>query len=387
MLASSLVIIGVAAAVGSFALSVLIVASQRWHGRHSHDHDLEGVQKVHTEAVPRIGGLAVIGGMVIGIFLFDILYPGQISSSRKTKIFALLCASLPAFISGIIEDITKKVSVRIRLVATVCSALIASALLGATINELDIWGIDTLLRLTPVAIVVTAIVVAGGANAVNIIDGFNGLSGSVTVVMAAALGVVAWQAGDSFTAMLGALGVGATAGFLLMNYPMGKLFLGDGGAYFLGFWVSELAVLILVRDSAVNAWQVLSICAYPIIEVMFSIYRRKFIKNVNAGSADALHLHTLLYRRLVFRLFPSSTSRPWNRNAAVACLIVPWVVVAAYASVTAGKTVVGSISIVGVQVVVYILVYGRLVRGRWGPRVTRAIDLEAEKKNAQADCP
>lgn len=378
MLASQLMEIGLAAGIVSFVASVLIVYSQRWHGKLSHDDDLDGVQKVHTTAVPRVGGLAVIMGIFFGILFFDALYPGEIKSSRVAKILMLLTSSLPAFIAGIIEDITKRVSVRLRLAATIVSALLASALLGATVNELDIWGVDTLLRLAPVAIMVTAIVVAGGANAINIIDGFNGLSGSVIVVMSAALGVVAWQVGDIFLAILSALVVGSTIGFLLLNYPKGKLFLGDGGAYFLGFWVSELAVLILVRNVSINAWQILSICAYPVIEVLFSIYRRKFIKNVNAGSPDALHLHALVYRRVVFRWIANDLDRPWKRNAAVVCVIVPWIASAALLSVIAGKTVLGSIGLVAAQVLIYVIIYARLVRGRWSSRPAKSFEVSGD---------
>lgn len=384
MLLSQLGKIGASAAIMSFAVSLFIVRSQKWHGMLSHDHDLDGVQKVHTTAVPRVGGVAVIAAIFFGFCLFAIMFPREITASSAAGVLTLLGASLPAFIAGTIEDLTKTVSVKVRLAATVCSALIASALLGATINEIDIWGIDALLGLAPIAITVTAIVVAGGANAINIIDGFNGLSVSVTVIMAAALGVVAWQAGDGFVAMLSVLGIGAAAGFLALNYPTGKLFLGDGGAYFLGFWVSEIAVLLLVRNPSVNAWQVLSICAYPVIEVLFSIYRRKFIKNGNAGAPDALHLHTLIYRRVVRRIVPARFDRGWVRNAMVAGVIVPIIALMAAFSVLLGGTIWGAALLVLMQVWLYIVVYARLVRGRWrlGIRPIRIV-VDA-KVNAKA---
>ena len=384
MLASGLFKIGVFSAVMSFALSLLIVWSQKWHGKHSHDHDLDGVQKFHATAVPRIGGIAVIVGILLGLFSFVYMYPGEISEARFSQILMLLLASLPAFSAAIIEDITKIVSVRVRLVATVCSSLIASVLLGATVNELDIWGVDSLLALAPVAIIVTAVVVAGGANAINIIDGFNGLSSSVIVVMAVALGIVAWQVGDGFVAILSVLCVGAAIGFLLVNYPAGKLFLGDGGAYFCGFWVSEIAVLLLVRNTSVNAWQVLSICAFPVIEVLFSMYRRKIIKNISVGAPDALHLHTLIYRRAVSRFVANKPNLPWCRNAAVAFVMVPWIAMAAALSVIAGGTIVGGVLIVLGQLAVYIAVYGRLVRGRWFARPVTPPLVAQEEANAKS---
>jgi UDP-N-acetylmuramyl pentapeptide phosphotransferase/UDP-N-acetylglucosamine-1-phosphate transferase len=357
----------------SAAVSLLIVASQKWHGKLSHDHDLDGVQKVHTSAVPRIGGLAVICGVALGLLLYLHFYPGEMKPSRVPRVLLLLGASLPAFLAGIVEDVTKTVPVKVRLAATVCSALLASLVLGATVTEIDIWGLDAMLALTPFAIAVTATVVAGGSNAINIIDGFNGLSGTSILIMASGLVAVALHSNDAFVAILGMLCIGATAGFLILNYPAGKLFLGDGGAYFLGFWLSEMAVLLLVRRQEVNAWQLLSICAYPVIEVLFSIYRRKFIKKVSPGAPDALHLHALVFRRFVFARVPHDAARPWKRNASVTSTIAPVLVVCVSLSVLFGKSIAVSIGLVLAQLVLYVAVYGRLVRGRWTSRANAAV--------------
>ena len=357
--------LALAAFGASVTVSLLIVLSQKWHGGLSHDHDLSGVQKVHTTAVPRIGGLAVVSGVLLGLMIFRALNPQAMSGSHFDNILLLLAASVPAFGAGIVEDMTKRVSVKARLAATALSAVIASAVLGATVHELDLWGVDALLAIAPIAVFVTAVVVAGGSNAINIIDGFNGLSASTIIIMAAGLSAIALQHGDMLVASLGVLGIGATIGFLALNYPRGKLFLGDGGAYFLGFWVSEMAVLLLVRDAAVNAWQVLAVCAYPVIEVLFSIYRRKFIQNVSPGAPDALHLHTLVFRRIVFKHVSKDARYPWKRNAAVVCVIAPAVALCVAISVLAGASAPVSLAIVVAQVGIYVLAYGRLVRGRW----------------------
>jgi UDP-N-acetylmuramyl pentapeptide phosphotransferase/UDP-N-acetylglucosamine-1-phosphate transferase len=348
----------------SFAACLLIVLSQKWHGGLSHDHDLDGVQKVHTTAVPRIGGVGVVVGLVLGYVCMQALLPEE-NASASREVYLLLAASLPAFIAGIVEDFTKRVSVKARLAATALSAVVASAVLGATVNELDLWGVDALLAITPFAVLVTAIVVAGGSNAINIIDGFNGLSGSTIVLMAAGLAAVGFQHGDTLVVTLGVLAIAATLGFLAINYPRGKLFLGDGGAYFLGFWVSEMAVLLLVRNPAVNAWQVLAICAYPVIEVLFSMYRRKVIQKVSPGAPDALHLHTLVFRRVVFKHVRKDASRPWLRNAAVVCVIAPAVALCVASSVVLGASPAVSLALVVIQVAAYVVGYGRLVRGHW----------------------
>lgn len=369
--------LGLAALAVSGIVSLLIVLSQKWHGGLSADHDLDGVQKVHTTAVPRIGGLAVVAGVIIGMLVYREMNPDPVNASRSTDIFLLLAAGAPAFVAGLIEDMTKRVSVRMRLMATALSAIIASAVLGATVNDLDLWGVDTLLAFTPFAVLVTAIVVAGGSNAINIIDGFNGLSSSTIVIMAAGLSAVAMQHGDMLVATIGALGIGAALGFMALNYPRGKLFLGDGGAYFLGFWVSEMAVLLLVRNASVNAWQVLAICAYPVIEVLFSIYRRKVIQGVSPGAPDALHLHTLVFRRLVFKHVRKDANHPWKRNAAVACVIAPGVAMCVGVSAAIGGSVPVSLALVVAQVAIYVAVYGRLVRGRWTTGARIATEMRA----------
>jgi UDP-N-acetylmuramyl pentapeptide phosphotransferase/UDP-N-acetylglucosamine-1-phosphate transferase len=360
-LLSSVLFAGAASAV----VSALIVLSQRWHGKHTLDHDLDGVQKFHTSAVPRVGGIAIVAAIILTLLLGNLFVNGMLARDQLKQAGLLMLAGFPAFLAGTTEDLTKKVSVKVRLMASIASALMASWLLGTTVDGLDIWGVDTLLTWTPFALTVTAITVAGGVNAINIIDGFNGLAGCVVVIMLSALAAVGWYVGDPLVADLALIGVGATVGFLIVNYPKGRLFLGDGGAYFLGFWVAEIVVLLLVRNPVVNAWQALSICAYPVIEVLFSIYRRKIVRQASPGDPDGLHLHTLVYRRVVSRFIARDATRPWKRNAAVAFVMVPWIGLAALVSAVAGDSIIASMVIVLVQVFAYVAVYARLVRGRW----------------------
>jgi UDP-N-acetylmuramyl pentapeptide phosphotransferase/UDP-N-acetylglucosamine-1-phosphate transferase len=134
-----------------------------------------------------------------------------------------------------------------------------------------------------------------------------------------------------------------------------------------------MAVLLLVRRPEVNAWQVLGICAYPIIEVMFSIYRRKFVRKVSPGAPDALHLHTLVYRRVVYSFVRRDVNRSWKRNAAVACIIVPAVAGCIAMSATVGSSPAGGVLLVCAQGMLYMFVYQRLVRGRWFPRSLQSI--------------
>lgn len=380
--ASEVVIITLFAAMGSAACCTLIVITHCWHGKFSLDHDLEGVQKFHHTPVPRIGGLALVLGMFWAL-LVSSSYTDHFPAPHKiTFSYLLMLAAMPVFVAGFIEDLTKKVRVSMRLSAAFASAFAASYLLGATVDALDIWGLDTLLTYAPFALLVTAFVVAGGINAINIIDGLHGFAASAVLVMLAALGYLGWQQNDLLVVHLAMMGFGAVAGFMLLNYPTGKIFLGDGGAYLLGFWVSEIAVLLLVRNPQISAWQVLAICAYPIIEVLYSIYRRKIIRKRCAAQPDCLHLHTLLYRRIACKKLPYLASKPWLRNASVASFVVMWTSIMALLAITMGNILFNAAMLVLLQVLLYMAVYTRLVRGHWCINPAAALGLVSESRRA-----
>lgn len=353
------------AAATSFTTSILIIRSKRWHGKFSLDSDLNGVQKFHKTAVPRIGGIAVVAGIFLALLACIIVDSAIAQKFYAWETFLLAVAGLPAFVAGTIEDLTKKVSVRLRLVATLVSAVLASYLLGAVLYKVDFWGLDQLLAYLPFAVLFTAFVVAGGTNSINIIDGFHGVAGGAIIIMLGGFAFLGWQSGDRFIVELSLLGMCAAFGFFLVNYPTGQIFMGDGGAYFLGFWVSEVAVLLLLRNPHINAWQVLGICAYPIIEVAFSIYRRKIVRNSSPGEPDRLHLHTLIYRRIACQLLKRNDAKPWIRNAAVSSIVSKWIISMAVLSILLGDTIPGAMAVVFLQVWLYVVIYTRLVRWKW----------------------
>jgi UDP-N-acetylmuramyl pentapeptide phosphotransferase/UDP-N-acetylglucosamine-1-phosphate transferase len=216
----------------------------------------------------------------------------------ELAVLLLLCAA-PAFAAGLIEDLTKRVSPGKRLLATAVSAGLAFWFLGAQITRTDIPGLDTVVSFGAGALLVTVFAVAGIANSVNIIDGFNGLSSMCVIIMLSALAYVGFQVNDVVVATLALMGIGAVLGFFLWNFPAGLIFLGDGGAYFLGFYVAEVAILLLVRNPSVSPLFPLLVCVYPVFETLFSIYRRRFLRSVPPSMPDGIHLHSLIYRRLL----------------------------------------------------------------------------------------
>lgn len=224
----------------------------------------------------------------------------QVTESPAARnLWLLIACSLPAFVAGITEDLTKNVSPRRRLFATAISASLAIWLLGAVITRTDIPGVDQLIRWAPFAVLLTVFVITGVANSVNIIDGFNGLASMCVLMMVLALGYVAFQVGDTFIFTASLITAGAVLGFFVWNFPAGLIFLGDGGAYLLGFLLAELSILLIHRNPAVSPIFALLLCAYPIFETIFTIYRRKVVRGVATADPDGIHLHTLIHRRLI----------------------------------------------------------------------------------------
>lgn len=278
----------------SLIVTLLVVRYEHLHGHVTADHDLDGVQKFHTTPVPRVGGIGVMIGLIAGE-VAKLFFEPEIASFG----FLVIVASIPAFAAGLIEDLTKRVSVSKRLLSTALSAAVGGLVLGGWLTRLDIPGVDYLMAFGIVSVLVTCFAVAGVANAFNLIDGYNGLAGMVAVIILAGLAYVASQVGDRAIMITALATAGAILGFLVWNYPRGLIFLGDGGAYLIGFLVAELSVLLVARNSQVSPWFPFLLAFYPIFETVFTIFRRVVIGKTHPGLPDAAHLHQLIYRRVV----------------------------------------------------------------------------------------
>lgn len=259
------------------------------------DRDFAKPQKMHVSPVPRVGGIGIFCGMLASAVL--LLY----WHGREHALIGLLlmACALPTFVSGVLQDFTDTLSPRGRLMASALSAVLAYFVLGAAIRATDIPGLDWVVSFGIGSLALTVFTVAGIAHAINIIDGLNGLASMCVVIMLTAVSYVAFEVGDPLIGTLALAGIGAVLGFFIWNFPAGLIFLGDGGAYFLGFLVAELSILLLVRNPEVSPLFPLLTCIYPVFETLFSIYRRRFLRAMPPQLPDGIHLHSLLYRRVM----------------------------------------------------------------------------------------
>lgn len=346
----------------SLAGSVLIVVTRRWHGGLSLD-SLSGPQKVQRRVAPRIGGVAVCAGLCAGAAAAP-------PAVRSTLAVMAVCG-LPAFAIGLAEDLTKRVSTRARMFATLLSGAAFSVVTGYTVSSIEIGLADKALALPWVAIPFTAFAIAGIAHSVNIIDGFNGLAAGGVIIMLAAFGAICLRAGDTELAALTLVAGGALAGFLLVNFPLGPVIMGDGGAYFVGFLLAAVSVMLPERNPGVSPWIILLVLAYPVSETVYSIVRRTLRKGDAPAQADKAHLHHLIYRYL--RLAMSGAGSVRYANPAVGALL--WLAMAAglvFVSV-APHTAAWAVPALGVHAALYLICYRMAARSlrRSSRRVSR----------------
>jgi UDP-N-acetylmuramyl pentapeptide phosphotransferase/UDP-N-acetylglucosamine-1-phosphate transferase len=315
----------------------------------------EGVQKLHSVAVPRTGGVAVLAALVLGTAW--LAFP--------TGLLATLAAALPALLWGLSEDLTRRRSPLSRLLATLASGLLLALLAGLSIPRLDL-PIDPIVP--PLLwILLTSFAVSGLSNAINIIDGVNGLASFVAAVMFAGLAQVAARFGDQQSLQMALLGLGACVGFFLMNWPRGSVFLGDGGAYLLGFWLGASAISLIQHNPQVTAWFVLALFAYPVTETIFSSYRRRFHHELSPTLPDRLHLHSLVYlRRSRWRPLPVLS---WiNPNSATLIRLLPIVLTPPLAACLATRSTGLSMAVVLLAIALYLIWFRRLVRFKLSTR-------------------
>ena len=294
--------------------SGFIVRRMRGHSRR---YGSDMPQRFHVGNIPRLGGLAMMASMIVTAVVAGVQnwwgYDGNALQWNRWLLCFFL-AMAPAVAGGVAEDMTQRLSVRYRLGLTLMTGVLAVYLLDLSVPRLDIaWVDQALIRMPWIGMLLAMVAIAGLPHAFNIIDGYNGLAGMVAIVICAALTHVALQLGDRELAAMLVITAAVTVGFLFWNYPMGQLFAGDGGAYVWGVVVAFCSIMLVQRHPVVSPWFPMLLLIYPVWETMFSIYR-KLARGVSPGMADALHLHQLVYRRIVRSVLDENAARRMLRR-------------------------------------------------------------------------
>ena len=274
----------------AFAVARLLVLSARsFPILCGQSANVSAVQSAHSKPTPRVGGVAIFAALVLTVFYV----PETIAVSYAS----FLAAAGLLFFVGLAEDLGFGISPRWRLLAAVGASLAAVVMLGIWLPRLNIPYVDVAMGYWIVGVPVTLFITAGVANGFNLIDGVNGLSGYTGIVAALALAAISVQAGNDVMALVSLFLACAVAGFFLVNYPRGTIFLGDAGAYTLGFVLAWFGIALLNAAPSVSAWSILLTVYWPLCDTLLAMYRRSRSKR-DAMAPDRLHAHQLVMRSL-----------------------------------------------------------------------------------------
>ena len=237
------------------------------------------------EGMPLLGGLAVALAFVIAFSVAKFFAIGVIDA----KVRGLLLGGLVILILGVVDD-RFGLGARSKLTAQILASIIVIAHgfeifritnpLSGDIVELPRWFVW----------VITTFWIVAVTNALNLLDGLDGLATGVSAIIAATLSILAWQAGYPLALCIGIALLGALLGFLPHNFAPARIFLGDTGSLFVGFVLALLAIETYQRVSLITVIVPLMTLAVPLLDTALSILRR-VRKRAPIFSADRQHMH------------------------------------------------------------------------------------------------
>jgi UDP-GlcNAc:undecaprenyl-phosphate GlcNAc-1-phosphate transferase len=235
-------------------------------------------RRMHKEPIPRLGGLSIFLGYTLTTLVFCEFTP---------TLVAMWLGGAILVVTGILDDVFR-LHALIKLAAQIAVAAIAVSQ-GVTITFVNLFG--TYIPLGVFSIPITILWIVGLTNAINLIDGLDGLSCGVSAICCASLLLVMLLNGDGTSALLTAIMVGACLGFLPFNTNPAKIFMGDTGALFLGYVMSLLSIEGLFKfHTAMSFFIPLSIFGLPIGDTAFAFIRR-ILNGKNPFSPDRGHIH------------------------------------------------------------------------------------------------
>jgi UDP-GlcNAc:undecaprenyl-phosphate GlcNAc-1-phosphate transferase len=251
--------------------------------------DKPGKRKIHDKVMPRLGGLAVFAGFLAAASLL---------LGEGPKVAGLLLGGTTILLIGIADDVYG-LSPRVKLLGQALAAgiVVWSGIRIEFINNpfdgyfyLQLLGISFGVPLTILWIIAVT-------NAVNLIDGLDGLASGVSTIALLTFSLIAYQIGQTTVSLLAFALAGSIIGFLRYNFFPARIFLGDSGSMFLGFMISVLAVYGLLKGVAMLAFVVpIIVLGVPIFDTCFAIFRR-FCEHKPIFQADKKHIHHRLMGR------------------------------------------------------------------------------------------
>ncbi len=246
--------------------------------------DLPNKRKVHQQIMPRLGGLAIFVSFIIGYLLF-------IPKTMET--WPILCGASIIIIIGILDDI-KGLSYKVKLVGQIVAALVIAV--GGIRIEFVTMPFGDRIEFDFMSIPITILWIVAITNAINFIDGLDGLAAGVSSIAFLTITGLALTMGDTLMVLIGCIMLGSTLGFLVFNFHPAKIFMGDTGSLFLGYMISVISIIGLYKNVALFSLMVpIIILGIPILDTTFAIIRR-IIHKQPIAAPDKFHLHHCIIR-------------------------------------------------------------------------------------------
>ena len=289
------------------------------------EKDLNAIQSAHDDIVPRLGGLAVF----LTIFLFfctlnsEFLTPIFLTDFDFGSINFLMVSVFPIFFIGLIEDLGYSMTPFKRLMASVTSGALVIWYFEVWVQGVGLPLLDNLLAFGFIGIIFTLIAASGVVNAFNLIDGLNGLASFTGISIAISLSFIAFQINQVEVLRFLFIFSACILGFTVLNFPLGKIFLGDAGAYLIGHLLVWAAIILVNHSSEVSSFAILLIFFWPVADTCLAIWRRKR-KNMRTDKPDRLHFHQIVMRFLEIRFLGRAKRRISNPIATT--ILLPFVI-------------------------------------------------------------
>ena len=246
-----------------------------------------GIQKIHNKSTSRLGGFVIYGSLIFFYFY---------STEDQFLLKYLLISSFPLIVFSISEDIFQNMPPKLRILAIFSSCILFYSLyLDNSFPQIDFPLLNFIHEDRFFSIVFFSFAILSVSNGMNIIDGSNGTCAFTALAQLLSIVFISSIVNDNQLLNLSLILIFFIFIFLIFNYPLGKIFLGDTGAYFLGFASCILTIELYGRNQGLPSWGAILILFYPVIETIFSTIRKKFYEKSSPLEPDPYHLHLKLF--------------------------------------------------------------------------------------------
>ena len=251
---------------------------------------LSNVQHIHTDQIARLAGFVIFLSLTLFYFSTPI-------KELRHPLAVILISAFPLWILAFIEDIKGNVLHLHRLAGIFFSICVFIFINDFSWPRLSFIGSDFLYKNPFLIKVIFALVIATVVNGVNFIDGMNGLACFSITISFLCLFILAQRVDDMIFVHLSLLLLGLLSIFILFNFPFAKIFLGDSGAYLLGYLLITMLIIFYGRHPELSNWGAVVMVFYFAFEVIFSFFRKIIVKQ-SPLHPDSKHLHLILYKNL-----------------------------------------------------------------------------------------